>query len=141
MKFLRIYTPSEEKRPPLSPEAKAMEWAVPATCIFSKVDLDSPSAQEKIFNGWMGTESFGYARYVEVSEIQQREFQQAINRLAHHLVEIGLCKDLDEAFAVANDEADHAGKLANREEGTVLAVERKITDYGMTETFMTVPKE
>ena len=139
MKFLRIIFSDQNGPEQFSVPAKEKEWAIPATCIFSQFTPDTPRAADHLVSAWLGSETFGFSRLAEVAEITPKEFQIVINRLAHFLVEQNLARDLDEAFAKATEEADHTAKLANRDVGSILMVDRVMTKHGVSETFKTVP--
>lgn len=141
LRFLRAIFSPEEPPEKFNPAANEHEWLVPGTCIFAMLDPTNPKHKNKLINAWLGTENFGFARMAEVVDITANEYQRIINRLAHYLAENGLARDIDHGFEKATDEVEHTAKLANRDPGSVLIVERAMTPHGVSETFKTVPRE
>ena len=111
------------------------EWAVPGTFAFADTDPDTLSgkARQAFFGGWLGTESFGRATVARVATMSDDEFEVATVRLARHLTEAHGAPDMMAALAAARDEASYAVSLCDHPTGTLLAVERSLTDAGVAE--------
>lgn len=140
-KFLRVIFTRDEQPEKYTPAATAREWAVPASFRQGQIDPSDPDAAKDVHNLWLGVESFGHARLVEVAMISENEYQRTMNRIAHFILEQKITADLSAAFDRAQDEMEHTAKLADRELGTVLAIERVLTKHGVSETFQVVPRE
>ena len=140
IKFLQVIFTRDDAPEQYEKPAKNGETAIPAAFLLTKLDpLDSASA-DKVHNYWLGTESGGFAKMVEVRMISPNEYQRVINRVAHLMVEHGVVADLGIAFERAQDEVEHTQKLAERTVGTLLVIERTMTPHGVSETFKTVPR-
>lgn len=141
IKFFRVIYTAEETPEKHDPPASTRELAVPGTFLYSKLDPATGGDTEKVRSLWFGTESCGFARLVEVSMVTANEFQRMINRIAHYLVENNMAPDLGTGFELAQEEADHTRKLADREPGTLMVIDRQMNDWGVSETFKTVPRK
>ncbi len=137
IKFFRII---DSDNPDIESTAKDKELAIPGTFLYSKLDPDQSGDTEKVRSLWFGTETEGFGRMAEVSIVTANEFQRMINRLAHYLVEHNYAADLGTAFELAQDEADHTRKLADRDVGTVMVIDRQMNKFGVSEAFKTVPR-
>jgi hypothetical protein len=120
----------------LIPTAKTGEWAVTGAFRFAHRDPGTlrPSELETFKHGWLGLETFGSARLVEVAEIVQADYDAMARRLAaYYVAEFGLT-DLDEAMAAATEEMLFATSQCSRPVGTVLALDREFNEQGLIET-------
>ncbi len=111
------------------------EWAVAGTFAFADRGLEDLESKEKLAfrNGWLSTESFGFASLVEVAEISEAAFAEVIERLARHFVEAYGAPDLMAALPAAREEADYAASLCDHQVHTMLAIEREVTEAGIAE--------
>ncbi len=141
IKFFRVIFTNEETPEKHNPPATARELAVPGTFLYSKLDPETAGDTEKVRSVWFGTDSEGFARLVEIAMVSANEFQRMINRLAHYLVEHNYAPDLGTGFELAQEEADHTRKLADRELGTVMVIDRQMNKWGVSEAFKTVPRK
>ncbi len=120
--------------------AEPGEWAVPGGFAFLEHDPAGFDNKEMLAfgTGWLGTESFGRATFVEVAEIAEGEFSQVVERLARHFVEHYGAPDLATALPVAREEADQAAALADHKLHTLLALERALDETGVVERFRVI---
>ncbi len=124
--------------------AEPGEWAVSGAFEFAGQDPAEleRKAQIALASGWLGTESFGRSTLVEVAEIAEADYFAAIERLARHFVERYGAPSLAEALPVARAELDDAAGLCEHKLGTLLAVEREVTDTGeLRERFRVIRPE
>lgn len=136
MRFPRIIRPDQGGRRPLLPTAKTGEWAVTGTFRFAHRDPSTlrPAELDTFKHGWLGLETFGSARLVEVAEIAQTDHDAMTRRLAaYYVAEFGI-KDLDEAMAAATEEMLFAASQCGRPVGTILALDREFNEQGLIET-------
>jgi hypothetical protein len=115
--------------------AQPGEPAVTGTFAFTDVEPDSLGHADRLAfaGGWLGTESFGRATLVEVAEIAEADFFQAVERLARHFVEAYGAPSLTEALPVAREECDYAAGLCEHPVHTLLAIEREPSEAGVRE--------
>lgn len=124
--------------------AEPGEWAVSGAFEFAGHD---PAALERkaqiaLASGWLGTGSFGRSTLVEVAEIDEADYFAVVERLARHFVERYGAPSLAEALPVARAELDDAAGLCEHKLGTLLAVEREVTDAGeLRERFRVIHPE
>jgi len=123
--------------------AEPGEWAVPGGFAFLERDPAGFDSKERLAfgTGWLGTESFGRATFVEVAEIAESEFFAVVERLARHFVEHHGAPDLAAALPVARAEADQAAALADHKLHTLLALERAPGETGLVERFRVIQPE
>lgn len=135
MKFPRIIRPEDGGRKPLMPTAKAGEWAVTGAFRFAHRDpARLRSAELETFkHGWLGLESFGSARLVEVAEITPADHEDMTRRLAaYYVAEYGV-GDVNEAMAAAAEEMVFAAAQCGHPLRTVLALDRELNEQGLIE--------
>lgn len=136
MRFPRIIRPGEGGRRPLIPTARAGEWAVTGSFRFAHRDPGGlrPSELETFKHGWLGLETFGGARLVEVAEIGQAEYDAMTRRLAaYYLAEFEL-PDPTHAMTAAIEDMLFAASQSGHRPGTVLALDREFNEQGLIET-------
>jgi len=116
------------------------EWAVPGSFVFLNVDPDSLTGkqQQAFHHGFLGTTSFGWGTLVMVDEIDEREHQEVVERLADHFMRHYGAPDREAALAAAREEADFAASLCSHELHTLLAMERDVEDECIVESFRVV---
>jgi hypothetical protein len=121
--------------------AAADEWAVPGGFAFAN---DSPETLvgkrlQAFRSGFLGLESFGWSTFVAVATIEPITLEELAVRLARHFVACFGAPDVAAALPVARDELAFALSLGEpHPPGTVLAVERELTDEGVRERFRVV---
>jgi hypothetical protein len=116
--------------------AEPGEPAVVGTFAFAgRADLDELRGKERLAfaSGWLGTESFGRASFVEVGEIDEAGFFATVERLARHFVTHYGAPSLTDALPVAREEADYAAELCAHKLHTLLAIERAPAEAGIRE--------
>ncbi len=111
------------------------EWAVPGSFAFADAQPEPDERKRWLAfkTAWLGIESFGYTTLVEVAEINEAEFFHCVERLARHFVEQFGAPSLAAALPAARAELDDAASLCNHKIGTLLALEREMTDAGLRE--------
>ena len=123
--------------------AEPEEWAVTGTFAFADVDPAAMTNKEQLAfkNGWLGTESFGWATFVQVSVIPDEQFEETVRRLAAHLHDRYGAPDMLAAVEAARQEAEYAADLCDHPAGTLLAIEREFADEGVAERIRVMPKK
>ncbi|MEM8840425.1 MAG: DUF6505 family protein [Pseudomonadota bacterium] len=125
--------------------AEPDEWAVSGTFEFSNWSEDDLKGKKRqaFVNGWLGLESFGRSTFVAVAEITEQEFEAAVTVLAQHFVDDYGAPGLEAARSVAAEElAFMQSMCADHAPNTLLVVERKLVDSGVSEAFRSIqPQE
>lgn len=117
--------------------ARAGEWAIPGS--FEFLDDDEASLAGKrlqAFNaGFLGLESFGWCTVVSIASATEGQIQEAVEQLSRHLLDNYGAPDLAAARQAARSELAYAESLCEHEIGTLVAVERSLTEDGIEEKF------
>lgn len=120
--------------------AEPGEWAVAGGFMFWDCAPAELSGKERAAfrSGILGIDSFGWSTLAVVAEATDAERDAAIERLAARLVDILGAPDLESARAAAAEEIAYAGELAVHPVNTLVAVERRAEEEGVTERFRTL---
>ncbi len=121
--------------------AEPDEWAISGTFEFSNWGEDDLIGKKRqaFRNGWLGLESFGRSTFVAVAEITEHEFETAVTTLARHFVDRYGAPDIASAQGVAAEElAFMESMCADHAPNTLLVVERKLVDSGVSEAFRSI---
>ena len=121
--------------------AEAGEWAVTGTFSFSGLNAEGMSNKEQLAfrNGWLGLGSFGRASLVQVSPVSEDEYEQIVRALAAHLHCDYNAPDMMAALDAARIEVSDAEGICNHPPGTMLAIDRELTDEGIVERIHVIP--
>jgi hypothetical protein len=136
MKFPRIIRPEggPAGRPVTAP-ARAGEWAVTGGFRFAHRDPATlrPAEMETFKHGWLGLESFGDGRVVEVAEVAPAEYETLTRRLAaYYVAEYGIA-NIHEAMEAAEQEMAFAASLCGHPLRTRLELDRELNEQGLIE--------
>ena len=118
------------------PTAKAGEWAVTGAFRFAHRDPGTLRSSEldTFKYGWLGLETFGSARLVEVAEIAPADYDEMTRRLAaYYVAEFGVA-DVNEAMAAAAEEMVFAADQCDHPLRTILMLKREFNEQGLIET-------
>lgn len=120
--------------------AEPGEWAVAGGFMFWDCVPAELSGKERAAfrSGILGIDSFGWSTLAVVSEATEAERDAAVDRLAARLVDILGAPDLESARAAAAEEIAYAAELAVHPVNTLVAVERRAEEEGVTERFRTL---
>ncbi|NIA70267.1 hypothetical protein HBA54_16795 [Pelagibius litoralis] len=126
-----------------NPACQPGEWAVPGTFAFADTDLESADRKQQLAfrTAWLGVESFGHTTLVEIAEIDEAGFFRTVEQLAQHLVIRYGAPSLAAALPAARAELDDAASLSDHKLGTLLAIEREMTDDGVKERVRVIKPE
>lgn len=117
--------------------AKPGEWAIPGS--FEFLDDDETSLEgrrlQAFRSGFLGLTSFGRTTIVSISPATEDDIREAIDRLSRHLLEEYGAPDLAAARHAARSEVEYAESLCQYDVGTLIAVDRALTDEGVEESF------
>lgn len=122
--------------------AEPGEWAVTGTFAFvdcQPQELDNKS-QLAFKSGWLGLSSFGFSTLVQVAVVPEGEDEAAARALATHLFEAYGAPDMLMALTAAKSEIAYAASLCDQPAGTLLAIERDMTEDGITEKIRVMPR-
>jgi hypothetical protein len=140
MQFLRSIQLDASDRRVFHRAAAPGEWAVPGS--FALLDIDprtpDPKLREAFRHGFTGTRSFGCTSLVSVADISPAELAEVIDRIAAHLCEHCGAPDTTTARRAAEEEVSFTMELAVHPIGTLIALERELTDDGIEEAFRTL---
>ncbi|WP_420348672.1 DUF6505 family protein [Pelagibius sp.] len=111
------------------------EWAIPGTFVFADLPAESVDNKLRLAFGsaWLGIESFGFTTLVEVAEIDEAGFFRLVEQLGRHLVTQYGAPGLPEALLAARAELEDTAGLCDHKLGSLLAIEREMTEAGITE--------
>ncbi len=123
--------------------AEPGEWAVTGTFAFADSDPALLEAKERIAfrDGWFGTESFGRATFVQVTNMGSDDYEETVRRLASHLFQDYGAPDMMAALDAARQEVDDMAGLCEHRAGTLLAIEREFTEHSITERTRVVERK
>lgn len=122
--------------------AEPGEWAVTGTFAFVDCvpgELDNKS-QLAFKSGWLGLGSFGLSTFVQVTLVPEGDDEAAARALATHLFEEYGAPDMLMAMTAAKSEIAYAASLCDQPAGTLLAIEREMTEDGINERIRVVPR-
>lgn len=119
--------------------AEAGEWVVPGTFVFT-FSQRSPEALEEgeraaFRTGMLAVGSFGWTTLAVVAAIGETERRQLLEHLARHFVDHYGAPGVAEAMDEARREVEFSAQLAEPAVGTIVSVERHLTDEGVAEDF------
>jgi len=117
------------------------EWAVPGTFSYADVDITGFSNKEQLAfrNGWLGLSGFGRASLVQVATIDSADYEAAVRALAAHLHHAYGAPDMLAALEAARQEVADACALCDHPAGTLLSIERELTEEGVVERIHVIP--
>ena len=115
--------------------AEPGEWAVTGTFSFADLDVEGMDNRHQLAfrNGWLGLTSFGRSTLVQVSSIGEAGFDQVVRDLAAHLHSVYGAPDMIVALDAARIEVMDAAELCDHPPGTLLSIERELSDSGISE--------
>ena len=140
MKFPRAIRLDQSDTEVFETTAQPGEWAIPGSFAFLNDEPESLHGKrlQAFKHGFMGTRSFGWCTLVEVAEIGDDEYQQVIDRLAQHFVQVHGAPHIAAALPVAADEADYAVTICAHPLHTLLSIERDFGDDGLVESLKVI---
>ncbi len=117
--------------------AEPGEWAVSGAFVFAGVDPEALPHKAKVAlrSGFLGVASLGWSTLAEVAE---GDFDTAAATLADRLRPHFGAPDDAAALAAAREEVAFAASLCDLPLGTVIAVQRSMTEDGLQERFRTL---
>jgi hypothetical protein len=120
--------------------AEPGEWAVAGGFMFWDADPATLDGKERAAfrSGILGIGSFGWSTLAVVSEATEAERDAAVEALAARLLDVLGAPDIDAARAAAAEEIAYAAELAAHPVNTLVAVERRAEEDGITERFRTL---
>lgn len=120
--------------------AEPGEWAVPGAFAFAGADpaeLEG-KARAAFRSGFLGVESLGWSTLVQIVDATADDRAEAVDLLAHRLVEHFGAPDLVLARAAAEEEIAFAASLCDHPKGMLAALSRKVEGGSIRETFRTL---
>ncbi len=124
--------------------AEPGEWAVSGAFVFWNQDPATlgPKARVALRSGFLGVDSLGWSTLAIVTEADEAERAEVVERLAATLLEKFGAPDLAAARGAAEEEVAFAASLCDHAPQTLLAVQRSVEDGEIRERFRTLrPRE
>jgi hypothetical protein len=121
--------------------AEPGEWAVSGSFVFCGCDDLAALGQKQrvaLRSGFLGIDSLGWSTLAIVTEVTEADRQNAVERLATHLLVHFGAPDLQAARHAAEEEIAFATSLCDHPLQTLLAVQRSIEDGEIRERFRTL---
>lgn len=117
--------------------AQAGEWAIPGSFEFLDDDESSLTGKrlQAFSSGFLGLTSFGWCTIASIASATEDQIQEAIEQLSQHLLDNHGAPDRAAARQAARSEVAYAESLCEYEIGTLVAVERALTEKGIEEKF------
>ena len=121
--------------------AEVGEWAITGTFAYIDSDPSSWSSKKQLAfrTGWLGIGSFGYSTFVQTTVISTQQFTQTLQILAAYLNEEYNAPSQEAATMAARQELDDMANLCDHPPGTLLAIERTITEQNISEITRIIP--
>ena len=119
------------------------EWALVGTFCFAGIDEAKLTGKVKqaFSNGFIGLQSFGFSTLVSVATAKKQDLEAIETILAERFIREFGAPDDAAARAAAQEELGFMADLcAEHQTGTLLAVQRSLTDAGISESFRSLPK-
>ncbi len=141
MKFARTIQLDASDNQIFEIPANAEEWAVTGTFEFIGGDPAEWTKKHQLAfkSGWMGLTSFGRATFVQVAVMPDEQFEDVVRSLTAHLFERYGAPDMLAATEAARGECLETAELCDHPAGTLLAIERELTEDGIAERVRVIP--
>lgn len=141
MKFARTIRLDPSDQNVFDNPAEPGEWAITGTFEFADGNpADWTNKRQLAFkSGWMGLGSFGRSTFVQVAVLPDVQIEEAARILAGHLFERYGAPDMLTALDAARRECRDMADLCDHPAGTLLAIERDLTDEGIAERVRVIP--
>lgn len=144
MKLLRTLRFDDSDTRVFERAAEEGEWAVPGGFAFADDTAETlvGKRRQAFANGFLGLGDFGRSTFVAVASADTEQRAAAVDALAAHFAERYGAPSVEEARPAAEAELAFAAELAaDFAVGTVLAVNRELTDDGVRESFRRVASD
>jgi len=145
MKFARTIQLDASDQNVFDNPARPGEWAVTGTFEFAGGAFDGDPAdwtakQQLAFkSGWMGLGDFGRATFVQVTVVPDEQVEEAVRALGAHLFDRYGAPDMLAALDAARRECEDMAALCDHPAGTLLAIDRELTEDGIVERVRVIP--
>lgn len=117
--------------------AEAGEWAIPGS--FEFLNDDDATLQGKRLQafqgGFLGLATFGRSTIVSIASASEDQIREATEQLGRHLLDHYGAPDRSAALQAARSEIEYAESLCEYGIGTLIAVQRELTEDGVEEKF------
>ena len=119
------------------------DWAIPGGFIFSFLKEEDivGKVKQAFSNGFFCLPSFGFSTFVCVASFSEKDFDEAINTLGNYMLLNYNAPSELEAMRVAKNELIFMSDICkNHELGSLLSINRIITNQGIKEEFRKISK-
>lgn len=125
------------------PAAEPGEWAIPGTFRFVDMTPDEMDKKTQLAfkSSWMGLTSFGSSTFVQVTVAPESEVEHVERALAGHIFSAYGAPDMLAARDAARQEIAHAASLCDHPAGTLLAIDRDMSEDGIAERIRLIPRD
>ena len=115
--------------------AEVGEWAITGTFTFVDSSPSNWSGKQQLAfrTAWLGIGSFGNSTFVQVVEMSNHEYAQAIQTLSVYLADVYNAPSQEAAKQAAQQEIDDMATMCDHTPGTLLSIERSIAEQNITE--------
>lgn len=123
--------------------AEEGQWAISGSFSFASLSDDQITGKVKqaFANGFLAVPSFGYSTLVSVARASEEDLSQLRAALIDHFINVYGAPDAAAAGAVADDEIAFMAEIcAEHKTGTLLSLQRSLTDTGIKEQFRALAK-
>lgn len=123
--------------------AEEGEWAVIGSFAFHDLtpETNRGKRRQAFANGFLGTSSFGFSTFVSIATASVSDREEICIALASHFIDIYGAPGMTEARQAASSELDFMQELcAEHRPGTLLTLQRSLTDEGIREQFRHLSK-
>ena len=123
--------------------AEEGEWALVGTFCFADIAPEALTGKVKqaFSNGFLGTGSFGFSTLVSIVNASEDDVERLTEEVATAFVERLGAPDMTVARAAAAEELAFMAELcAQHKTGTLLTIQRRLGDEGITESFRSLSK-
>ena len=115
--------------------AEQGEWAVTGTFLFTDIDPTSWNKKQQISfrDGWLGTDTFGFSTFVQVSDFSEKQKDEVTHKLSAFIYETFNPPGMLSAFNAAEKEIHDMSSLCDHPIGTILSIKRELNDEEINE--------
>ena len=116
------------------------EWAIAGTFLFTEFDPNISNVKERIAfrEGWLGTETFGFASLVQVTSLTSEQKNIIVSQLSIVIFNKFNAPDMSSAVEAATCEINDMIALCEHPVGTILKIKREINDNKINEQISTI---
>ena len=119
------------------------EWAISGSFSFAHITDQQLNGKTKqaFANGFLAVPSFGYSTLVSVATASDADIAQLRSALVDHFISVYGAPDAQAAGSAADEEISFMAEICyEHKTGTLLSLQRSLTDEGIKEQFRALAK-